>query len=122
MSKYNFTDAESKFIGQFFIWHRPCKLVYWKEYGPTEWYFMFADRQQFGRGSVQLPRTKVPSKTQKIIKMMLKLGLLVPEIEDDKEYKVQRALGCVIGRIYYMPEEIREEFINDAKLKELFKI
>lgn len=111
MSTYNFTEEERKFIGQFFIWHAPCKIVYWKEYGPTEWYYMFVF-QQFGRGSPQLSRTKVPFKIQKIIKMMLKLELLVPEIEDDKEYKVQRALGCVIGRIYYMPEEICEELKN----------
>ena len=112
MSKYNFTEEERKFIGPFLIWHKPCKLVYWKEYGPTEWYYIFVD-QQLGRDSAQLPYTKVPFKIQKIIKMMVKIGLLVPEIEGDKEYKVQRALGCVIGRIYYMPEEIREELKNE---------
>ena len=111
MSNYNFTEEEREFIEQFFIWHEPCKIVNWKEFGPTEWYYIFVG-QQFGRNSAQLPRTKVPFKIQKIIKMMIKIGLLVPEIEDDKEYKVQYALGCVIGRIYYMPEEIREELKN----------
>ncbi len=46
--------------------------------------------------------------------MMVKTGLLVPEIETDKEYKVQRALGSVIGRIYYMPKEIREELKDEV--------
>lgn len=113
MSKYNFTNTERDFIDKFFICHAPCKLVHWKEYGDTEWYYVFAG-QQFGYYSTQLSRTKVPSKIQKIIKILLKLELLVPEIENDKEYEVQRALGCVIGRIYYMPEEIQEELKNDG--------
>ena len=106
MSKYNFTDAEGKFIGQFFIWHKPCKIVHWKEHGSTEWYYLFPYKP------ISLP-SKTQASARKIIKMMIKLELLVPEIESDKEYVVQRALGCVIGRIYYMPEEICEELKNE---------
>jgi len=83
------------------------KIVHWKEYGTTEWWIMF-ETLLTGR-QVQVPRSKVSLTERKIILMLIQLGLLVPEIEDDKEYNVQRALGLVIGRIYYMPEEVREE-------------
>ncbi|MCK4500250.1 hypothetical protein KAU11_07120 [Candidatus Babeliales bacterium] len=105
MSSYNFTTVESEFIRQFF---NVCmKVVHWKEYGPTEWYVMFVPTVVGNSSNPIMVKTKLEER--KIIKMMLKLELLVPEIENDKEYEVQRALGCVIGRIYYMSEEIREE-------------
>lgn len=95
----NFNYIECEFVKWCLDIH--FKIVYWKEYGSNEWYIMD-------------PKTrKATFLERKIIRMMIKLGLLVPEIEDDKEYKIQRALGCVIGRIYYMPKEIREELKND---------
>lgn len=112
MSTYNFTKEECKFIRAFL---NVCqKVVNWKEYGPIEWYTMFDSTVSNGYVNNRPIILKVKAGERKIIKMMIKLGLLVPEIEDDKEYKVQRALGCVIGRIYYMPEEIREELKNDG--------
>jgi len=115
MSIYNFTKEECKFIDQFL---NGCqKVVNWKEYGPTEWYTIFdstVSNNYVNNKPIILKVRKAGDR--KIIKMMIKLGLFVPEIEDDKEYKVQRALGCVIGRIYYMPEEIREELKNDGTI------
>lgn len=111
MSNYDFiTRTERKFISTFL---NECqKVVYWKEYGVTEWYTMF-DPSVVG-DLIKPSILKTNPSERKIIRMMVKFEMLVPEIEDDKEYKVQRALGCVIGRIYYMPKEIREELKNEA--------
>lgn len=109
MSNYDFNHTERAFISLFL---NECqKVVYWKEYGSTEWYTMF-DPTVVGDPAKPII-LKVKPVERKIIRMMVKAGMLVPEIEDDKEYKVQRALGCVIGRIYYMPKEIREELKNE---------
>ena len=102
----NFNYTECKFVKRCLDIH--FKIVYWKEYGANEWYIM--DPKTYPNITI----LKATFLERKIIRMMLKLELLVPEIEDDKEYSVQRALGCVIGRIYYMPEEIREELKDVA--------
>jgi len=110
MSNYDFTGTERKFISMFL---NVCqKVVNWKEYGPTEWYTMF-DPSVVGDSILPIILKTKPAE-RRIIRMMVKLELLLPEIEDDKEYAVQRALGCVIGRIYYMPKEIREELKDEA--------
>lgn len=94
MSNYNFTEVERKFIARFV--NDSLKLVYWGEYGKNEWY-------------TSITCKKVTFIERRIIKMLLKLELLLPEIVNIDEYKVQRALGLVTGRIYYMPEEIKEK-------------
>ena len=103
MSNYNFNYTECKFVKKFL--DDQVKAVHWKEYGSTEWYIIDP--------SICTTTLKATFLERKIINLMLKLELLVPEIEDDKEYKVQRALGCVIGRIYYIPKKIREELKNE---------
>ncbi|KKM91815.1 hypothetical protein LCGC14_1224630 [marine sediment metagenome] len=104
MSNYNFNYTECTFVKRFL--DSQVKAIYWKEYGANEWYIMDPE--------ILPSPLKATFLERKIIRMMVKLGLLLPEIEDDKEYAVQRALGCVIGRIYYMPKEIREEFKDEA--------
>ena len=99
----NFNYKECKFIARFL--DSQVKIVHWKEYGTTEWYIIDPNTRPSTLKTTFLER--------KIISLALKLGLFIPEIEDDKEYKVQRALGCVIGRIYFMPKEIREELKNE---------
>lgn len=111
IDNYNFTAPEKMAIS-FFLQLPHQKAVYWKEYGSTEWYTI-ADRTQAGRPVEKSVISKMWPKMIKGVRLLVKLGLLIPEIEDDKEYKVQRALGVVIGRIYYMPDEIRK------KLKDL---
>ena len=106
MSDYNFDYADKKFIIKF-LNADDLKLMHWKEYGASEWYMFYENH----------PTSKSANYYQKrIIRKMVKLELLIPEIEDDKEYKVQRALGCVQGRVYYMPEKIREELQNDESI------
>lgn len=105
MDDYNFTKTERKFIELFF--NKCQKIIAWTEYGPAEWYTMFDHAVVGDPGNPII--LKVSFAERKIIRMLIKLSLLIPEIEDDKEYKVQRALGCVKGRIYYMPEEVREK-------------
>ena len=97
-----FTRPESGFLGTFFIWHDPpVKIVCLKEYGPKEWYYQWPHNKS--------KLSKIPFNVQKIVKMLIKSDWLIPEIDNDKEYTVQRALGLVAGRIYYMPEEVRKE-------------
>ena len=99
MNSDTFNYTECKFVRQFLL--PDFKAVYWGEYGSTEWHTMNSQRS---------PKImKMTYAERAIIKMMLKLELLIPEIDDDKEYTVQRALGLTMGRIYYMPEEIRKE-------------
>ncbi len=99
MTIYNFNYLKCKFIKNFL--NPNFKVVYWKEYGVTEWHTIDIQRS---------PKIlKMTFNERKIIQMMLKLELLLPEIENDEEYSVQRALGCVIGRIYYMPKKMLEE-------------
>jgi len=106
MNVDDFTYTERKFIKHFII-NDSFKLIFWKEYGNTEWYTVI-DRLPYIGDKIDPITQKTTPIERKTIKMMLKYELILPEIEDDKEYKVQRALGLVIGRIYYMPEKIRE--------------
>ena len=101
MGDYNFDYNDKKFIITFL--NVDQKVIHWKEYGASEWYMFHESRPM-----------SVNFFEKAIIRKMVELELLIPEIEDDKEYKVQRALGCVPGRIYYMPEEIREELKNGS--------
>ncbi len=107
MSDYNFDYEDKQFITKFF--DVALKLMYWKEYGASEWY-MFYENHPTSKSVM----TSVNYYQKRTIRKMVELELLMPEIEDDKEYKVQRALGCVQGRVYYMPEEIREELKDGA--------
>lgn len=117
MSHYNFTDAEYSFISQFL--NECFQIICWKEYGPTAWCTMF-DTTIAGDLSMNPPIIiKMKVVERKIVRTMIKSGLLIPEIENDKEYKVQYALGCTPGRIYYMPKEIRED-IKKLYDKELY--
>ena len=111
MGNYDdFTRAERAALALFF---NECqKVINWKEYGPAEWYLMFDPTVVGDNARPVILKAKVQER--KTIRMMVKLGMLVPEIEDDKEYKVQRALGIVTGRIYYMPEKIRKELKDEA--------
>jgi len=106
IDNYNFT-ASDKMAIKFLLQSPHRKVVYWKEYGSTEWYTI-GDRTISGR-PLQVVTSKMGSKMRTGVRLLVKLGLLIPEIEDDKEYKVQRALGLAIGRIYYMPDEIRKK-------------
>ena len=118
IDNYNFT-ASDKMAIRFFLQAPHQKAVYWKEYGAAEWYTINECTVNnvaltFGGRLIGKPLiSKMDSKMRAGVWLLVKLGLLIPEIEDDKEYKVQRALGLVIGRIYYMPDEIRK------KLKDL---
>lgn len=109
MSNYDFNVPERKFISQFLL-NEGVKVVNWKEYGPAEWYMM---TPRPWKVTAAPKMVKVQGLNLKILRQLVKNELLVPEIEDDKEYRVQCALGCVIGRIYAMPEEIREELENE---------
>ena len=111
IDNYNFA-ASDKMAIKFLLQSPHQKVVYWKEYGSAEWYTI-ADRTVGGHQTVKPVMLKMGLKMRSGVRLLVKLGLLIPEIEDDKEYKVQRALGVVIGRIYYMPDEIRK------KLKDL---
>ena len=111
IDNYNYTASEKMTI-QFFLREPHQKAVYWKEYGSTEWYTI-ADHTAGGRPTENPVIFKIGPRMRQGVRSLVKLGLLIPEIEDDKEYKVQRALGVVIGRIYYIPDEIRK------KLKDL---
>ncbi|KKL57767.1 hypothetical protein LCGC14_2232130 [marine sediment metagenome] len=108
MSNYTFTVLEGRFISQFL--NEFQKVVNWKEYGPAEWYSVY---ESPFKSTCEPKMIKIQGSQLKILRMMIKTGLFVPEIETDKEYKVQRALGNVIGRIYYMPKEIREELKDE---------
>ena len=112
MSNYDFTYAERKFIKRFII-NDSFKLIHWKEYGSTEWYTRITRLPYIG-DEIDPNITKTTAAERRVIRMMLKFGLILPEIESDKEYSAQRALGLVIGRIYYMPEKIQEELKNEA--------
>lgn len=110
MSNYDFNVPERKFICQFLDGF--TKVVNWKEYGPAEWYTLV--RYPWLKASAEPKMVKVQGLNLKILRQMVKNGLLVPEIETDKEYRIQRAIGSVIGRIYAMPKEIRAELENEA--------
>jgi len=101
MSDYNFDYYDKAFITRFFDGRQ--KVIHWEEYGASEWYMVHKNRPGM---------TATNYYQKRIIRKIVELELLIPEIEDDKEYKVQRALGCVQGRVYYMPEKIREELLN----------
>lgn len=111
IDNYNFT-ASDKMAIRFLLQSPHQKVIYWKEYGSAEWYTI-SNQTVFGHPTESPVMLKMGSKMRTGVRLLVKLGLLIPEIEDDKEYKVQRALGLVIGRIYYMPDEIRK------KLKDL---
>lgn len=106
VDNFEFTKAEKGIIKTFLI-NNHLKVIYWKEYGINEWYWMLA------QDILKPVITKSNTQERKAIKTLAKFKILIPEIDDDKEYKVQRSLGLVQGRVYYMPEEMRE------KLKDL---
>lgn len=112
IDNYNFTASEKMAI-KFLLQSPHRKVIYWKEYGAAEWYTI-ADRTVGGRPTATPVIFKIGPKIRAGVRLLVKLGILIPEIEDDKEYKVQRALGLVIGRIYYMPDEIRKKLENLA--------
>ena len=106
MAKYNFTSKQVWLIIKL-LKHPDHVLKHWQQYG---------DHWQMGESKNVKHVNRKPycifeailSSSVYGIMNLVKLGILVPEIENDIEYRTQVALGLVEARIYYMSDDARK--------------